>query len=290
MNRLLLLLFLFLSATAVRGQYVTHIALNKNQFLTGEPVVAEVTIINRSGADVIVGGHGAKDWLHFAITESTGRTLPPVSIGSEEPLTLRAGGTTKHKVEISGGYSTADLGVFHIVANVFHPISGQFYASNRERLTITDAKPNLFDQPFGVPEGFRNAGRPRRYQVILFRELNILQLYCRITDEGTGAYLSTFLLGPVNMVTKPQISIDTTNRLHVFFLAQPHIYCHAIVNPDGKIHRRNYYRDDEGNRPTLVMGGASGAQVYGGVPFDPAAPPVDTGKPLRKASERPPGL
>lgn len=290
MNRLLLLLIVLLSATVVRGQYVTNVSLNKNQFLTGEPVVAIVTIINRSGADVIVGGHGARDWLHFEITESTGRALSPVSIGAEEPLTLKAGGTTKHTVEISGGYSTADLGVFNIVANVLHPVSGQFYASNRERMTITDAKPNLFDRPFGVPEGFRNAGRARRYQVILFRELNTLQLYCRITDDATGAYLSTFLLGPVSMVNQPQIAIDVTNRLHVFFLAQPHIYCHAIVNPDGKLHRRNYFRDDDGNRPTLVMGGASGAQVFGGIPFDPGAQPDATAKPLRNASERPPGL
>lgn len=290
MNRFLLLLTILLSATSVRAQYVTNLTLNKNQFITGEPVVAIVTVINRSGAEVIVGGHGARDWLHFEITESTGRTLPPVSIGSEKEIVLKAGGATKHTVEISGGYSTADLGSFNIVANVLHPISGQFYSSNGERLTITDAKPNLFDQPFGVPEGFPNAGRARRYQIILFRELNTLQLYCRLTDDRTGSYISTFLLGPVSMVTKPQISIDARNKLHVFFLAQPHIYCHAIVNPDGKIHRRRYFRDDDGSRPTLIIGGKEGGQVLGGTPFDPAAAPESETKPLRKASERPPGL
>jgi hypothetical protein len=36
-----------------------------------------ITIINRSGADVIVGGHGARDWLHFEITESEGRGSHP---------------------------------------------------------------------------------------------------------------------------------------------------------------------------------------------------------------------
>jgi len=290
MNRFLLsMLTLMLAAAVARGQYVTNLTLQKTQFITGEPVVAVVTVINRSGADVIVGGHGARDWLHFEITESTGRVLPPVSIASENPLTLKAGGTTKHTVEISGGYSTSDLGTFHIVANVLHPISSQFYASNRERLTITDAKPNLFDQPFGVPEGYPNAGRARRYQIILFRELNTLQLYCRLTDDRTGSYLSTFLLGPVSMVTQPQITIDSRNKLHVFFLAQPHIYCHAIINPDGKIHKRNYYRDEDGNRPTLIMGGKEGGQVLGGILFDPAAPAAKS-KPLRKASERPPGL
>lgn len=288
MNRLFLLLTACLMAGAAHGQYVTNLSLLKNQFLTGEPVVAVVTIINRSGADVIVGGHGARPWLQFQITQSTGRALAPISIGSEEPIHFKAGGTTKHKVEISGGYSTADLGTFAMVADVLHPITGQFYQSNRVRLTITDSKPNMFDQPYGVPAGFPNAGRARRYQVILFRELDALQLYCRIVDDRSGSYLATFLLGPATMVFEPQISIDVKNKLHVFFLAQPHIYCHAIVNPDGKLQRRNYYRHTEGNRPTLVMT-RDGAQVAGAEYFDPTAPPTDA-KPLRKASERPPGL
>ncbi|HBJ86842.1 MAG TPA: hypothetical protein DDZ88_23895 [Verrucomicrobiales bacterium] len=288
MNRLLLLLILCLCATAARAQYVTNLTLSKDQYLTGEPVVATVTIINRSGADVILGGHGARDWLHFEITQSTGRVLSPITIGSEEPLKLQAGGTTRHTVELSGGYSTADLGTFHMIANVLHPLTGQFYTSNRERMTITDAKPNMFDQPYGVPEGYQNAGRSRRYQVILFRELDILQLYCRVTDERSGAYLATFLLGPVNMAVQPQISIDTKNKLHIFFLAKPQICCHAIINPDGKLHKRSYYRDTEGNRPSLVMT-RDGAQVVGGEYFDPGAPPAKS-KALRKASERPPGL
>ena len=288
MNRILLLLTFCLLSGAAHAQYVTNLTLQKNQFLSGEPVVAEVTIINRSGADVVVGGHGARDWLHFEITEADGRRLSPVTIGSEKPITMRAGGTMKHTVEISGGYSTADLGTYNMIANVLHPISGQFYVSNRARMTITDSKPNMFDQPFGVPEGFPNAGRARRYQVILFRELNTLQLYCRLTDDRSGAYIATFLLGSVNMATQPQISIDPKNKLHVFFMAQPHIYCHAIVNPDGKIFKRSYYRDQEGNRPSLLVGGGF-PQVVGGEYFDPGAPPPEKKK-LRKASERPPGL
>jgi hypothetical protein len=271
-----------------RAQYVTNLTLLKNQFITGEPVVAVVTVTNRSGGDVIVGGHGARDWLQFEITESTGRRLAPVGISSEEPITMKAGGTTKHTVEISGGYSTADLGTFNMVANVLHPISGQFYTSNKVRMTITDSKPNMFDQPFGVPQGFPNAGRARRYQVILFRELDDLQLYCRLTDDRSGAYISTFLLGPAMMAVQPQISIDVHNKLHILFLAQPHVFCHAIVNPDGKIHQRTYYHDGEDNRPSLVMTD-KGANVVGGEAFDPGAPPPKR-KTMRKTSDRPTSL
>ena len=87
------------------------------------------------------------------------------------------------------------------------------------------------------------------------------------------------------MVVQPQISIDVHNKLHVLFLAQPHVYCHAVVNPDAKIHQRTYYKDPEGNRPEMVMTD-TGAKVVGGEFFDPSAPPPKK-KALRKASERP---
>lgn len=285
MNRILFALILCLCCGQARAQYVTNLTLMKNQFLTGEPVVAVVSVTNRSGDNVIVGGHGSKNWLQFEITQSTGQRLSPVEIGSEEPITLPAGGTTKHTVEISGGYSTSSLGSFTIVANVLHPLSGEYFMSNKVRMTITDSKPNMFDQPFGVPQGFDGAGRQRRYQVILFRELDDLQLYCRITDDRSGSYIATFLLGPAMMAVQPQISIDVHNKLHVLFLAMPHVFCHVIVNPDGKVRQRNYYRDPEGDRPSLVMT-QGGAQVVGGESFDPSAPPPKK-KALRKASDRP---
>lgn len=287
MKSFLLLLIVSLFSSAAHAQYVTNLTLAKDHFLTGEPVIATVTIINRSGADAIVGGKGSRDWLQFEISDTNGRQLAPITIGSEQTLTLKAGGTTKHTVELSGGYSTSTLGTFHMVANVLHPITGQFYQSNRTHLMITDSKPNLFDQPYGVPEGFPGAGRARRYQVIMYRELENLQLYCRITDDRSGSYVATFLLGPVMMVVPPQIVIDARNHLNIFFLARPHVYCHVVVSPDGTLKHRTYYKDTETTRPSLVVTPAGG-QVIGGIPFDPAAPPPT--KKMRKASERPAGL
>lgn len=290
MKHILLLLLACLLSSTASAQYLTNLTLAKDHFLTGEPIVATVTVVNRSGGDVIVGGRGAKDWLHFEISEAgTGRRLSPITMGSQQPITLKAGGTSMHKVELSGGYSTSDLGTFQMIVNVLHPISGQFYTSNKARLTVTDSKPNLFDQPYGVPEGYSGAGQARRYHVILYRELDQLQLYCRILDDRSNAYLATFWLNPVIMVVQPQIVIDAKNNLHVFFMTQPKLFCHAVVGPDMKLKKRLYYRDVEGNRPTLVITPTSG-EVIGGQLFDPAAPPPAANKKMRKASDRPPGF
>ena len=41
-------------------------------------------------------------------------------------------------IDTDARLGTTNLGTFHMVANVLHPLTGQFYTSNRERMTITD--------------------------------------------------------------------------------------------------------------------------------------------------------
>jgi hypothetical protein len=280
MRTLLFLLFLVSSAAA---QYATNLTLAKNNFLQGEPLVATVTITNRSGADVIVGGKGSRPWIQFQFEDSQGRQLSPVQIGSADPFTLKAGGTTKHTVQIEGQSSTGQLGTFYTTAHLYHPISGQYYATARARVNVTDAKP-MYDDGFGVPPGFPQAGRARRYQAIVFRDIDSITLYARVVDDRTKEHLITQPLGPIMTSVQPRIQIDAKNFLHLLFVVQPRLFCHTIVKPDGSIARREYHRDLDGSRPTLVMT-STGAEVVGGVNFDPAKAPKTKG--FRKTSERP---
>lgn len=274
---------ILLLASSALAQYATNLTLPKNNFLQGEPLVAIVTITNRSGADVIVGGKGSRPWIQFQFEDGQGRQLSPVQIGSAEAFTLKAGGTTKHTVQIEGQSSTSELGTFYTTAHIYHPVSGQYYATNRARVNVTDAKP-MYDDGFGVPPSFPQAGRSRRYQAIVFRDIDSITLYARVVDDRTKERLVTQPLGPIMTSIQPRIQIDAKNFLHLLFVVQPSLFCHTIVKPDGSIAKREYYRDLEGSRPTLVMT-STGAEVVGGENFDPAKAPKT--KSLRKTSERP---
>jgi hypothetical protein len=282
------LLLALLLTTSAFGQYATNLTLQKSNFIIGEPVFATITVTNRSGADVIVGGVGSRPWLQFQFEDGQGRVFAPVSISSKAALTLKAGGTTRHQVEIEGSASTSALGTYYTTVSIYHPLSGQYYASARARIAVTDAKP-MFDEGYGVPKGYPEAGRARRYQAIIFRDIDSIQFYTRIVDERTKEYISTQFVGPISSSLQPQIAIDNQNKLQVLFMAQPRLFCHTTINPDGKIAKRSYYTDEEGsNRPTLVMTKA-GAAIRGGTYFDPAKPP-QTNKGIRKVSEKPPGF
>lgn len=270
------------------AQFATSLMLDKTSFLSLEPMQATVSISNRSGADVIMSGPNQANWITFNITDSAGRSLTPIAAAPEQPFVFKAGSTVAKKILISDSYSFSDVGSYAVSATVYHPPTQQFYASNRVRFTVTDAKP-FWEQPVGVPEGYANAGRIHRYALIKFTDLEKAFLYLRLIDDRSNLNLMTYQLGPLAVSLDPQVQLDPENKLHVMFLAAPKIFAHAVVAPDGKLKLREYFKEGESNRPALVVSAEGSVQVQGGQTFDPFAPPPPKPK-SRSISEKPPGL
>ncbi|MBX7211716.1 MAG: hypothetical protein K1X78_25640 [Verrucomicrobiaceae bacterium] len=275
-------------ASAAHAQFASNIALTKTNFLALEPLVATVTITNRSGADVVMSGANESNWLTFDISDANGRSLAPIGLQKAKPFIFKAGTTIAEKVVISDNYGIDQLGAYGISATVYHPPTKQHYASNRVRFNILDSKP-IWEAPFGVPAGRPDAGRVRRYALIIFRDVDKANLYFRLIDDRLNQKLATYELGPVTNAVDPEPAVDRDNTLHVFFLAMPKIYCYAIIGPDGKLKKREYYKEVDTNRPAMIAAGDGTVAVRGGEFFDPAAPPPQKAK-GRSVSERPPGL
>ncbi len=287
--RYLVLFFLMAAATA-RAQFDVNLTLQRTNFVALEAIQANVIITNRSGTEVVLGGPGRGGWLSFTMSDSEGRPLSPIDVDGSELVQLAAGGTIERRVAVTDVYGPSDVGNYALVARVLHGPSGDFYTSNRARFSIADAKP-MYQKTYGVPEGFKDAGKVRKYVLALFRDLDATSLYFRLLDEASGLRLKTFRLGPVSLVHDPQITLDTNNQLQVLFLAQPHIYAHAIISPDGSLKKRNYYKEENGNRPQMIQGAKGEVTIVGGELFDPSAPPPKpVGNTGRSVSDRPPGL
>lgn len=264
--------FLFLAAaTCGRAQYEITLKLNKDTYLTYEGVEAAVTIMNRSGADVVMGGPNNTPWLSFDITDPHGRAVPPMRFATEENIVFKAGTTLSRKVALSDQFTFSELGNYVVVANVYHPPSQQYFASARTRAAFMDTKP-FWSKAFGVPLGLPGAGQIRRYDLSLLKDLEHTQLYVRLVEDRTGLTLATYSLGNWIRVADPQLTLDKDNRLHALFMTAPHIYVHLIVDTQGALAKRLYYREIEANRPRLVVDPTQGVLVQGGAAFDPSIP------------------
>lgn len=275
---------------SAQAQFMTNIKLNKEIFLTHEGVEATITVSNRSGADIVMGGPNGLPWLTFDITDPDGRPSPALRARNEGTMVFKAGSTISRKILLSNFYSFSQYGNYFIAASIYYPPTQQYYGSNRVRANFTDTKA-FWEQSYGVPTGLPNAGQLRRYTLSTMRDYDRTYLYVRIIEEKTKLKLATFSLGACIMVSDPQVTVDKDNKLHVLFMAVPHVYAHVVVDTQGAIYRRNYYREVKEDRPQMIVQADGNIGVSGGVPFDPSAPAQDPTKPQgRSIGETPPGL
>lgn len=275
--------------TLARAQYGVDIKLNKATYATYEAVEATLTIANRSGGDIVLGGPSDSQWLAFDITDPAGHQMPALRVRGQESIVFKAGTTISKKVIVSDYYSFSDYGNYTIAASVYHPISQQYYASNRAHATFTE--PSALGKPisFGVPAGLPGAGKIRNYALSVMRDFDRTYLYLRLLEDKSNLKLATFSLGTVILISDPQITLDKQNRLHVLFMAVPHIYSHVCIDTQGHIAKREYYKEVQTDRPQLTVDAGDVISVKGGLPYDPVAPPPEKLK-GRSIGQKPPGL
>ncbi len=280
-------LLLTVNTPSLQAQYMTNITLNKPAYLTYEAVEATVTINNRSGADIVMGGPNGQSWLTFAVIAPNGNAVPSMQFQADDNMIFKSGTSISKKVLISNFYTFSEYGTYSVNASIYHPPSQQYYGSNRARALFTDAKP-FWEQSYGVPVDQPNAGQIRRYTISTLRDTERTWLYVRVLEDKTNLKLTTFSLGTCILVADPQITVDSNNKLHVLFMAVPHIYSHVIIDTQGKLEKRRYFKELETNRPKLVVQNDQTIDVQGGEPYDPTA--VAAKPKARSVGQRPPGL
>jgi hypothetical protein len=289
--RHLIILFVVLSAFQAHAQFDVSLKLPRANFMALEAIAATVTVTNRTGATAVLGGPGRADWLSFEMTTSDGTALAQMNVDGSEILQVPPGGTVQQKIVVTKAYAPSEMGNYAIKARVFHPQSGDYFESNRARFSIIEIKP-MWERSFGVPEGMKDAGKTRRYALYTFRDYDTTSLYFRLIDDKTGERLNTYRLGPLSMIHDPQITLDMQNQLQIVFMAQPHVFAHAVVGPDGQVIKLSYYNDEKSGRPVMQQSSKGEITIAGGTYFDPSKPDEMAGKRVggKKITERPPGL
>lgn len=279
--------FLFLAKES-NAQLIVSMNLSKTNYITYEPIVATVTVYNRAGNDIVLGGPKGRGWMSFDVYRD-GQLLSPRSVdGGFETMLLKAGRSVTKKVDINRLYPVSDYGSYTINASVYFPPRRSYFSSKKSRINVTDARA-FWKQSFGFSQGRNKLASFRQFSLHEHRESANSALYVRLREtKGTKVYC-TFSLGRFINVRKPQATIDAQNRLHVMHMISPRIYSHARVSPEGAFLGNEYFRETADTRPSLVIDEGGTVKVVGGIAYDPNKPP-DAEQQPRSASELPPGL
>jgi len=274
---------------SAKAQLMVQMKLQKTHYLAYEPMTATVTINNRSGHDVVLGGPKSSSWLSFDVYRD-GQLLSPRSSGGARfsPVLLASGKSIVKTVDIAQIYPLSDYGSYSISAAAYFPPLKKYFSSPRQRANVTDSRA-FWKQSVGVSRGRFKLASFREFSLHEHRDSNSSAIYVRLREvKGTRVYC-TFSLGRFINVRKPQATVDSENRLHVMHMISPRIYSHARVSPDGQFLGNDYYRAVANNRPTLTINTGGGVKVVGGIAYNPDKKETAENR-IRSAAELPPGL
>lgn len=271
------------------AQLMVGMRLEKRFYVDYEPIKAQITVSNRSGKDVVIGGPNNTSWLNFEIQAHNTILAPTSNFPKMKPYVLRRGQTIVKEVMLNRAFPMADFGSYQISANVYYPPTQKFYGSKPTKIEVTSAS-KLWSQGIGVSASPTSPVQQREYSLLSHRDQNKAEIYVRVRQENGMRVYATYSLGRMIAVGEPQATVDSDNQLHVLHLRDPNYYAHSVVDPNGKLVLQEIYKQVPGSRPTLMFDQSQGyVSVRGGERYDAVAAQENPDR-VRNASELPPGL
>ncbi len=287
--------FLVLAAllTGAQAQLIVDLNMGKKVYVAYEPMDVTVTVMNRSGQDIVLAGPNKTSWLSFEIQRDRDLVPPRATIPATKPFLLRDGESMQKKITLNQIYPMGDYGTYQMRASVYLPTFQKFYSSGVKKVNVTSGN-KVWKQEYGRRDFATGRANLREYSLLTHNTGSTSELYVRVRDQNNRKVLTTYSIGKLVNVGDPQVTLDRENNLHVLHMGAPRSYAHTIIDGEGKVLKQELYRDGSQSRPSLKINQAGGVRVAGGVPLDPekqAAIVDDAAKKMvRRASERPAGL
>lgn len=274
---------ILLCVSSAQAQLSSSLKIVKKQHLTGESVVAVVTVTNHTGRDLILQSDGRFQWLNFNVKTSDGTPINPRGRELFGPIQISANQTMAREVDLSQHFQLNQSGNFTVSATIRLPDS-QAEGTSTNRAFFNQSPGRLYwTQKVGISGSSKQS---RDFTIFNFSGDSKPQIYAQIADGKTGHLISTFLLGDVLMLRKPVVTVDAKQRMHVMFLATPVMWVHYVIDTDAKVLTRQIHQRGPVGDPQLLVLADGSVQVTNSIPYDPLAAAEQKAK-IHKASDRP---
>jgi hypothetical protein len=288
---LFLLLALLATLGSASAQLDVGMTFKKKRFLAYEVIEATVTVHNRAGKDLILGGPGGASWLTFDVSKDELPVLPIGNGVSMQNRLLPAGRSLQHRVNLNSVYPLGGLGNYAVAAKVYFADLETYASSAPQMLMITEGN-KVWEETVGLATGRQGPGSVvyRNFTLLSFIESDKMSLYIRLRDQASQRVIACYPLGRLAPFRDLQPVLDAQNNLHVLFMAGRNSFIHSTISPSGEPVASKTYQDENGVMPQLMIAGDRSVRVRGGIEFDPLAPKPQDALVIHNLSDRPAGL
>lgn len=281
-RRWLLSCFCAIASSAI-AQIQVELKFPRLQLIAYEPVVANITITNLAGRDVILHDRDDQSWFGFEITGDQGRSIAQISNAGTEPLSVASGKRVSRRVNLTPLFGLHDFRTYDVRAHVYFADLNKFYYSQAKVFEVTDARP-IWQETVGVPEGNPAGGNIRTYSLMTNRFPDHTSLYIRVEDKDSGMVYATYSLGQIIAVDQPQAELHRSNRLHVLYCEGPRKWGYARIGLNGELLSRAGFAERK-TRTRLVQADDGVVKIADGTMETPLTQAARDSAP--KLSDRP---
>lgn len=225
------------------GQVGIGLKVDRQKYLSYEPIQAEITLRNDTGNSLVFDENSKENRLVLAVEDSDGlRVQPRVQANVVSGLILGAGETRKLKFTLNSLYAMNRPGVYKVTAQIGHVrLSGMYEAAPVAVSVISGIL--VWSREFGLPsENAGDAIASRKVSLLIFpdgkRDLYAVQL------EDDASVYGVIRLGPRFGGNRPQCEVDAFSNIHILHLIRPRLVEYRVLdcNFNSKVHR--YYAVD----------------------------------------------
>jgi hypothetical protein len=266
MKKLAVLLGLLACAVLpVAAQVSVEVALDQEQFLPGEPLIAAVRISNRSGRTLHLGEEDY--WLTISVEQKGGTVVARTGdIPVRGPFTVESSKRATKRVDLAPYFALGEVGRYEITATVQLKELGREGTSLPKAFNIIEGA-RLWEQDFGVPiskTGGTGVPEVRKY---ILQQANYLKgqlrLYLRITDATGDKVVKTQPVGLALSFSNPDPRLDKDSNLHLLYQSWARTFTYVVYTPDGELTLRQTY-DFNDTHPRFQVDTEGAITVVGG--------------------------
>ncbi len=284
---LLCLAFICAMTAVADAQLIVDLSIKRRMFIAHEPIVATVTITNRTGRDITLADTPGMQWFAFQVLGANDQIYPPRNPDyALDPVEIKAGAQKQRTVNLHELYEIGEYGIYRIRASIYFADFKKFFSSRSTGIEITEGQ-LIWTQTAGVPDGRPDGGSMRKFSLLSHQQGDYKMLYVRVEDRDTGTFYCTQELGRMIEGQSPLAEFDLGNNLYVLQLIGQREHLLSKIGLNGEYLGGTRYTAPK-TRPYFRKLADGQLQIVGGRRVASVKDP--TIEAPTKLSQRPPGL
>jgi hypothetical protein len=260
---ILFLCFAIGAAISARGQLVVDVAVDQEEYLTGESVILSVRIFNQSGQTVHFGE--ADNWLSLFVEGDKGAIVERLGeVPKTTEFDLESSKVKVKRVDVTPCFDIKAPGRYKVAVTVRVKGWTKDFASKPVSFDVQRGL-RLWEQAIGVPGPSGHEPEMRKYTLQQARYSKDINLYVRVTDLPEATVYRVLRLGQIVSFGDPEVQVDKLSNLHVLFQTGQQAFLYCVINPTGKLVIRQTHNYSADSRPRLAVNEKSEIAVKGGI-------------------------